>query len=99
MRGEASGVLGPAPRLVLAMALHENGRAEEARKTLAEAILAHDWRAVNVRDQGGWIVHVGLAIAAGQKPTLGGERLSRNCWLPPAPLVSERAGIAPSSGC
>ena len=42
---------GPAPRAVLAMALHENGRAEEARKTLAEAILAHDWRAVNVRDQ------------------------------------------------
>jgi hypothetical protein len=77
MRGEASGVLGPAPRLVLAMALHENGRAEEARKTLAEAILAHDWRAVNVRDQDGWIVHVGLAIAAGQKPTLGGERRFR----------------------
>ena len=58
MRGEGSGVLGTAPRLVLAMALHENGRAEEARKTLAEAILAHDWRAVNVRDQDGWIVHV-----------------------------------------
>ena len=38
-------MLGPAPRLVLAMALHENGRADEARKTLAEATLAHDWRA------------------------------------------------------
>ena len=46
MRGEASGVLGPAPRLVLAMALHQSGRAAEARKTLAEAVLAHDWRAI-----------------------------------------------------
>ena len=47
MRGEASGVLGPAPRLVLAMALHQDGRVAEARKTLAEAVLAYDWRAVN----------------------------------------------------
>ena len=51
-------MLGPAPRLVLAMALHENGRADGARKTLAEATLAHDWRAVHVRDQDGWIAHV-----------------------------------------
>ena len=58
MRGEASGVLGPAPRLVLAMALHENGRADEPRKTLAEATLAHDGRAIDGRDQDGWIAHV-----------------------------------------
>ena len=47
MRGEASGVLGPAPRLVLAMALHQSGRVAEARKTLAEAVLSYDWRAAN----------------------------------------------------
>ena len=58
MRGDASGVLGPAPRLVLAMALQQSGRAAEARKTLAEAILAHDWRTIKVRDQDGWIYHV-----------------------------------------
>jgi eukaryotic-like serine/threonine-protein kinase len=61
MRGEASGVLGPAPRLVLAMALHRSGRVAEARETLAAAVLARDWRAnqVDVRDhQNGWIYHV-----------------------------------------
>ncbi|MDB5352407.1 MAG: tetratricopeptide repeat protein [Planctomycetota bacterium] len=57
MRGDASGVLGPAPRLVLAMALRGRGEAAEARKTLAEAILAHDWRAGRARDQDGWIYH------------------------------------------
>ncbi len=39
MRGDASSVLGPAPRLVLAMALHRSGRAAEARETLAAAVL------------------------------------------------------------
>ncbi len=58
MRGEASGALGPAPRLVLAMALHRDGQTVEARKTLAEAVLAYDWRAASVRDQDGWICHV-----------------------------------------
>jgi serine/threonine-protein kinase len=60
MHGEASGVLGPAPRLVVAMSQHLSGQATEARKTLAAAILAHDWRAmqVHVRDQNGWIYHV-----------------------------------------
>jgi serine/threonine-protein kinase len=60
MQGEASGVLGPAPRLVVAMSQHLSGQATEARKTLAAAILAHDWRAmqVHVRDQNGWIYHV-----------------------------------------
>ena len=63
MRGEASGVLGPAPRAVLAMALHENGRTEEARKTLAEAILAHDWRAVNVETR-----KAGLSMSCAKRP-------------------------------
>jgi serine/threonine-protein kinase len=58
MRGEAGRVLGPAPGLVLAMALHQNGQAAEARKTLAAAIRAHDWSAEKVRDQDGWIYHV-----------------------------------------
>ena len=58
MRGDASGVLGPTPRLVLAMALHQNGQAAEARKTLAAAVLAHDWRITQVRDQDGMIFHI-----------------------------------------
>ena len=58
MRGEASGVLGPSPRLVLAMALHRSGRIAEARKTLAEAVAIFDWSATRIRDQDGWIQHV-----------------------------------------
>src|SRR5262249_35841584 len=45
MQSDASGVLGPAPGLVLALSLQRSGQATEARKTLATAILAHDWRA------------------------------------------------------
>jgi serine/threonine-protein kinase len=58
MRGDASRVLGPAPRLVLAMALHRSGQVAEARTTLAAAVSAYDWRASQVRDQDGWIYHV-----------------------------------------
>jgi serine/threonine-protein kinase len=58
MRGEASTVLGPAPRLVLAMALHQSGKPAEARKALAAAIASHDWSPAKVRDQDGWIYHV-----------------------------------------
>jgi serine/threonine-protein kinase len=58
MRGEAGRLLGPAPGLVLAMALHQSGQVEEARTTLAAAIRAHDWSAERVRNQHDWIYHV-----------------------------------------
>jgi serine/threonine-protein kinase len=58
MRGEASRVLGPAPGLVLAMALHKSRQGAEARKALRAAVVGHDWSAANVRDQDGWIYHV-----------------------------------------
>src|SRR5262249_33719178 len=45
MKGDASRVLGSAPRLVIAMALHQSGRVAEARQALAKAIPAYDWRA------------------------------------------------------
>src|SRR5262249_56086069 len=45
MRGDASQMLGPAPRLVLAMALHRSGQVGEARKLLAAAVLDSDCRA------------------------------------------------------
>ena len=53
MQGEASHVLGPAPRLVLAMAQHRSGREADARRTLAAAVLAHDWHPDRIRDQDG----------------------------------------------
>jgi serine/threonine-protein kinase len=58
MKGDASRVLGPAPRLLLAMALQRKGEAAEARKQLAEAVLSFDWRPGNVRDQDGCICHI-----------------------------------------
>jgi tetratricopeptide (TPR) repeat protein len=58
IQGEASRLLGPAPRLIIAMALHKLGRVEEARKTLTEAIASHDWGPDRVRNQDDWICHV-----------------------------------------
>jgi serine/threonine-protein kinase len=58
MRGDAAPALGPAPRLVLAMALHQSGKPAQGRNVLAEAIRSHDWSPTNVRDQDGWIYHV-----------------------------------------
>src|SRR5262249_41220961 len=56
--GDASRLPTPAPRLVLAMAQHRRGRNEEARKTLAAAILAFDWRAPRADNRDAWIAHV-----------------------------------------
>jgi eukaryotic-like serine/threonine-protein kinase len=64
MRGEASRYNGSAPRLVLAMALHRSGQIAESRKTLAAAVLAHNWKLThhwkpNVGSyQAGWLHHV-----------------------------------------
>jgi serine/threonine-protein kinase len=58
MRGDGSRVLAPAPRLVLAMALHQSGQETEAREAFAAAVLAYDWRATHVRDVHDSIRHV-----------------------------------------
>ncbi len=58
LRGGAARMPGPAPRLVLAMALHRSGQAAEARKALAAAVLAHDWRANQARFPSDWGCHV-----------------------------------------
>ena len=58
MRSHGHRAFGPAPRLVLAMALHRSGRVEEARKTLAAVVVDHNWREAGARDQDGWIHHV-----------------------------------------
>jgi serine/threonine-protein kinase len=58
MNGEASKVMGPAPRLIVAMARHGQGRKGEARKTLAAAVLAFDWSAAQADNRDSWICHV-----------------------------------------
>jgi serine/threonine-protein kinase len=58
MRGEAATVMGPAPRLVEAMAEYRDGQKEEARLTLAAAISSFDWSAAQVGSLDHWIWHV-----------------------------------------
>lgn len=58
MRGVTSRLSAPAARIVLAMALHQNGQLVEAQKTLAMAILSEDWRSVKARDSAAWVSHL-----------------------------------------
>jgi serine/threonine-protein kinase len=58
MRGEAATVMGPAPRLVIAMAEYRNGQTAEARATLAATISSFDWSAAQVGSRDDWIWHV-----------------------------------------
>jgi serine/threonine-protein kinase len=58
MRGDASKMPGPPPRLVLSMALHRSGKEAEARKIFASAMLNHNWHEYRVTGEDGWIRHV-----------------------------------------
>jgi serine/threonine-protein kinase len=58
MRAEAATVMGPAPRLVIAMAQYRNGQEEEARKTLAAEIIRYDWGMASASSRDHWIWHV-----------------------------------------
>jgi serine/threonine-protein kinase len=58
LQGDASRVPGPAPRLVLAMALQKSGKTEEARAIFDKAVMSYDWRESNVHENDDWIRHV-----------------------------------------
>jgi eukaryotic-like serine/threonine-protein kinase len=58
MRADAGTVMGPAPRLVIAMAQYRKGQEEEARATLAGEIVRFDWRMAHVISRDHWIWHV-----------------------------------------
>ena len=61
MTGEASKAaeyLGPCPRLVTAMALHQKGQHDTASRLLGEAILSYDWSASNATSCEAWIAHI-----------------------------------------
>jgi serine/threonine-protein kinase len=61
MTGDASKAaeyMGPSPRLLLAMALYQNGQKDEARKVLAAAILSYDWSAEKATTREAWIAHI-----------------------------------------
>jgi serine/threonine-protein kinase len=58
MHGEAASVMGPSPRLILAMAQHQNGQMDEAKKTLTAAISSYDWSASKAVNHDAWIAHI-----------------------------------------
>ena len=58
MTGEAASVLGPSPRLVLAMAQYQKGQKDQARKTLAAAVASYDWSTSKAGSHDDWIAHV-----------------------------------------
>jgi serine/threonine-protein kinase len=58
LAGDAPQGIPPAPRLVVAMARHRQGQREEARRVLAAAVLAFDWREARADNRDAWICHV-----------------------------------------
>jgi eukaryotic-like serine/threonine-protein kinase len=58
MNGEAASVMGPSPRLILAMAQCQSGQKDQARKTLAAAVVSYDWSASKAGSHDEWIAHV-----------------------------------------
>lgn len=58
MNGNAARVLGPCPRLVIAMSHFRNGNNQEALQTLAKAISSHDWQISKCKNQDAWIYHL-----------------------------------------
>jgi eukaryotic-like serine/threonine-protein kinase len=58
LRGPGASVLGPAPNLVLAMALYRRGDRDEARRQLALAVFDFDWRVARAEVCEKWIYHV-----------------------------------------
>jgi serine/threonine-protein kinase len=58
LQGDASGVMGPCPRLVLALAHHDRGEEKPARQALAAAVVAFDWSAAEADGRDVWICHI-----------------------------------------
>jgi len=58
MRADAGTVMGPAPRLVIAMAQYRKGQEEESRKTFAAEIIRFDWGMAHAISRDHWIWHV-----------------------------------------
>jgi serine/threonine-protein kinase len=57
MDGEASEVMGPGPGLIRAMAQHRQGQKQQARRTLARAIVAFDWGTTQADYRDVWLLH------------------------------------------
>jgi serine/threonine-protein kinase len=58
MNGGAAPVMGPSPRLILAMAQYRQGQKDQARKTLVAAVASYDWSDAKATNHDAWITHV-----------------------------------------
>jgi tetratricopeptide (TPR) repeat protein len=58
LRGDASKMFSPEPRLVLAMALHQSGQVQEARKTLAATVSGTNWKSSDAINPNAWVWHI-----------------------------------------
>jgi serine/threonine-protein kinase len=58
LQGDATGVMGSAPQLVLAMAQYGSGQKELARKTLGAAVVHFDWSMAQADSRDVWICHI-----------------------------------------
>jgi eukaryotic-like serine/threonine-protein kinase len=56
--GDTLRILGPAPRLLLAMVQHRLGKADAARKTFEMAIAAFDWDPAKATNREVWVYHL-----------------------------------------
>jgi len=58
MEGDAGKVMGPCPRLVIAMSQYRLGDAAKARDTFARALKMANWDLSHVRSHSQWIWHI-----------------------------------------
>ena len=56
--GEAASVMGPCPRLVLAMAQYQKDQKDQALKTLTAAVQSYDWSTAKADNYESWIAHI-----------------------------------------
>ncbi|MDB5384870.1 MAG: pknB 3 [Planctomycetaceae bacterium] len=58
LQSDVSIILGPSPKLVMAMAQYRLGKHDEARRTFARAVCNFDWRAVKCNNREVWLYHL-----------------------------------------
>jgi eukaryotic-like serine/threonine-protein kinase len=58
MNGEAASIMGPSPRLILALAQYHKGLKDQASETLAAAVSSYDWSASKADKHDAWIAHI-----------------------------------------
>ena len=90
LNGDAATVLGPAPRLLRAMAQHRAGDAQAARESLAAAIASYHWRPAAADSRDVWMHHV---LRREAEATIHPDTPASQ----PAPQATSQATLPPAS--